>query len=239
MVQNAGPGFPSTAWSAIQGAQKVNESERKQAMARLISVYWRPIYWTLRVDWNVSHEEAKDLTQGYLTMFIEHDLVDSVARDRGRFRSYVKATLKHFILNQKRAQNSLKRGGGMRIIPLDKLEKVEAETPRINDPPEGRFERELMRSILNNSLDDLKKLYTKKNKAADFELFQTYYVQENSKDGVRYHDLEKRFALSSHQVKNRLAELRTRFREIVLNYLRDGLSTDKELESEIREVFSA
>lgn len=208
-------------------------------MARLVSVYWQPVYWNLRTDWKISHEESKDLTQEYLTVFIEQDLVDSVVRDKGRFRSYVKATLKHFMLNRKRAQNTLKRGGGRRIIPLERLDKAAADMPSIHDSPEGRFERELMRSILNNSLDDLKKFYVKKDKTGYFELFQAYYIKDDLKDDLCYHDLGKRFALNIHQVKNRLAEMRTHFREIILGYLRDGLSTDKDLVSEIREVFRA
>lgn len=234
MFQNAGPGFPSTAWSAVQGAQHISEKEREQAMTRLISVYWRPLYWTLRIDWKVSHEEAKDLTQEYLTVFIEQDLVESVTREKGRFRAYVKATLKHFMLNHRRSQNSLKRGGGRRIIPLENLDVNAAE---IKDSTKGHFERELMCSILNNSLNDLKELYAKKNKVDLFHLFQAYYLQKDSKGGLCYQDLEKRFSLNNNQVKNRLAELRTNFRQIVLSYLRDGLSSDKELEQEIREVF--
>lgn len=112
----AGPGFPSTAWSVIRGAQKINAAVRLRAMERLLSIYWRPVYWALRMEWNAPHEEAKDLTQEYLTRFFEQGLVETVARDKGRFRSYVKATLKHFMLNHRRALEAQKRVGGRRLF---------------------------------------------------------------------------------------------------------------------------
>lgn len=233
-------GFPSTAWSAILGAQKADDKERQQAMERLISIYWRPLNKVLQMQWNVTHEEAKDLTQEYLTQFIEKDLVDSVTKEKGRFRSYVKATLKHFMLNRFRDQKRQKRGGGKRIIGLDETDEASLKSSKKTDSPEHIFERELMCSILDQSLKDLKEHYQRKNMENYYNLFLTYYVNNDpSKKSIHYEDLEKRFSLNSHQVKNRLAELRVNFRKIILGYLRDGLSSDSDLMSEIKEVFSA
>lgn len=233
-------GFPSTAWSAILGAQQIDEVEREKAMARLMSIYWRPVYWSLRIDWHIPHEEAKDLTQDYLTMFIEKDLLDPVKRDKGRFRSYIKTTLKHVILNYRRAKDRIKRGGGRRAIDLDGLDETEMQTRVINDLPEKRFERELMRSILKQSLEDLESHCDREGKREHFVLFREFYV-DNSTNGtaISYQTLQEQYGLSEHQVKNRLAELRVLYRKTVLGYLRDGLSSEEDLLSEIKEVFGA
>ena len=49
-----GPQFRTTAWSVIRDAQEPDAPERLKALERLISIYWRPVYWTLRLDWNAN-----------------------------------------------------------------------------------------------------------------------------------------------------------------------------------------
>lgn len=234
-----GPHFRTTAWSVILHAQKPYAPERSAALERLISIYWRPVYWHIRLDWNARREEAKDLAQEYFSTFLEKQMIDDVARERGRFRAYVKATIKNFMLQHKRSQRALKRGGGRRIIPLEDLDAVEANAPVTPDPPEKRFERELMRSIIEQSLATLEKSCRGQGKQGLFDLFHTYYVEEAAGRRVRYEDLETKFGLSTHEVKNRLSELRARFREIMLGFLRDGISSEEDLLAEIQEVFEA
>ena len=234
-----GPGFPSTAWTAIHGAQQFHEAERRQALGRLFRVYWRPIYWTFRVDWNAEPEEAKDLTQAYITAFLEKELVDSVSEGEGRFRAFIKVTIKHFMLNQRRYMQRLKRGGGREIVRLEDFEDIEVQGPQSSETPRRLFERELMRSILRQSLEDLAERCEKEGRREQFELFETYYLAESQGEALRYEDLQPRFGLTIHQIKNRLAELRTRYRHIVLSYVHDGVSSESDLLREIREVFDA
>ena len=54
------PGFPATAWTVIQGAQGDVDQDTRRALERLVALYWRPVYATLRHDWNASPEEAQD-----------------------------------------------------------------------------------------------------------------------------------------------------------------------------------
>lgn len=234
-----GPQFRTTAWSVIRDAQEPDAPERALALERLISIYWRPVYWNLRLDWNCNRDEAKDVTQEYFSTFLDKKMIEEVHQDRGRFRAFVKATLKNFMLSRKRAQNTLKRGGGRRIVPMDDLEKVETSASAKSDPPEKRFERELMRSIIQESLRTLEKACADQQKPELFKLFETYYLEESAGRDVKYSDLEQQFQMTSHEVKNRLAELRARFREIMLGFLRDGISSEEELLGEIQEVFEA
>ena len=217
----------------------MDEVERRCALERLISVYWRPIYWTIRLDWNASAEEAKDLTQEYFFAFLESELVTQVARERGNFRFFAKATLKNFMLNKKREARALKRGANTRFEPLDDVERVERESQAREDPPEVRFERELMRAIVARALDALKEACEREDRPQLFEMFRTFYYAESAGRKIRYEELQTRFAMDHHEVKNRLAELRARFKQLILELLRDGVSTEEELEREIREVFQA
>ncbi len=230
--------FPSTCWTVIRDAQAGAAAERAAALERLLSVYWRPIYWTLRLDWNEAPDEARDLTQSYCASFLERDLLHDVAAERGRFRSFVKATLKHWMLAHRRDAAARKRGGGVRIVALADLDPIEADPPDSDQSPEQRFERQLMRAILEQALAELRTACDRDGKLDHFELFHRFYVLEASGHAPSYADLALHFALSTHDVKNRLSALRSRFRNLVLTYLRDGLSSDDDLMSEVRAVFS-
>ena len=231
--------FPSTSWTVIREAQGAPEPERARALDRLISIYWRPVYWTIRLDWGVAPEDARDLTQEYFARFVERELVHEVASERGRFRSYVKATLKNFLLAWRRAERAQKRGGGLRIVALDDLDPIEAEPPAAEGSPESRFERELMRAILLRALDELRDSLDREGRSDLFELFRRFYVSEPEEPAPSYRDLMDRFRIGEHDVKNRLAAARTRFRNHVLTLLRDGLTSDADLASEIRAVFDS
>jgi RNA polymerase sigma-70 factor (ECF subfamily) len=234
-----GPGFLSTAWSVIRHAQGADDPQRARAMERLMSVYWRPVYWTLRLDWNAGPEDARDLTQTYFAEFLERDLVSAVDPSRGRFRQFVKATLKNFMLTRKRAEATIKRGGGRHIVALDDLATVEQDPMAASDTPERRFDRELMRAIVKQSLADLERACEQERKADHFELYRAYDIDSAAGGQPSYDEMCSRFGIGLHDVKNRLTEMRARFRETVLGYLRDGISTEEELLSEIREVFEA
>lgn len=231
--------FPSTSWTVIRAAQDAPEVERARALDRLAAIYWRPVYWTIRLDWNAAPEDARDLTQEYFARFVEQSLVKDVASDRGHFRAYVKATLRHFLLAQRRAERALKRGGGLHIVALDDLDPVEADPPAGDGSPEARFERELMRSILLRALEELRRSLDREGKADLFELFHHFYVAESEDRAPSYQELTARFRIGVHQVKNGLATARARYRNHVLALLRDGLTSDADLASEIRAVFSS
>lgn len=231
--------FQTTAWSVILDAQNAPPADRDQALDRLISLYWRPVYWSIRLDWRKTHDEAKDLTQEYFTVFLETEMIEAVKQERGRFRSYVKVTLKHFLLQEKRSAKALKRGGGRQILPLDDPEALGSYEVVAADSSELRFERELMRSIIDRSLAILKEGLVAQGKDEHFRLFEAYYLEDAAGRAIRYKDLEEKFGLGSHDVKNRLYQLRQRFRAIVIGFLRDGTSSEEELLQEIQQVLQA
>ena len=229
--------FPATAWTVIRSAQEHQDNVRQAALERLITVYWRPVYWQLRRDWNAPHWEAADLTQEYFARLIDGDFLEGVSKDKGSFRSYVKATLRNFVLNTKRAERAARRGGGKDPIPVEELNAVGAEPPGGLEGPDRAFERELMRAIVREVLTELEEDCRRRDREVQYELFFRFYSGEQQGQAPSYKDLQEQFSLGPHEVKNHLAEMRVKFRKCVLDHLRDGISSEDELVREIREVF--
>src|SRR5437867_240483 len=108
--------FPSTCWSRISAAFPEDLAARRAAVEDLSHRYWKPIYAYIRAKWGKTNEEAKDLTQDFFVWMMEGDFIDRADPSRGRFRAYVKVALQHYLSDEERRRQRLKRGGDREIL---------------------------------------------------------------------------------------------------------------------------
>ena len=121
---SAGPAaFTTTHWSVVLEAQGESPAAQ-EALEDLCRTYWRPIYSFVRRE-GVKLDEAKDITQGFFLVLLEGKDFSSVRQEKGRLRSFLLASLKHFMANERRDAATLKRGGGRAPIPLDGIESYD------------------------------------------------------------------------------------------------------------------
>jgi DNA-directed RNA polymerase specialized sigma24 family protein len=106
----------------------------KQALTDLCRLYWYPLYAFIR-NRGYSPEDAQDLVQGFFLHLIEYRTLSPVDRSKGKFRSFLLASLKNYLANETDRACCLKRGGAFVRIDLEKaehrygLEPVEELTP--------------------------------------------------------------------------------------------------------------
>src|SRR6266436_2707050 len=117
-----GPEFPSTHWSMVLNAGAGSASVARDALEKLCRVYWYPLYGFIRRQGR-SPEDAQDLTQQFFAQFLEHESFKQADQERGRFRTFLLACLKHFLVSDWRKATAAKRSGG----PLLSLDEEEAE----------------------------------------------------------------------------------------------------------------
>src|SRR6266446_4952434 len=116
-MQDGAIAFATTHWSVVLSAQ--GESAAAQgALERLCRTYWPPIYSFIRREGRTV-EDAQDLTQGFFARLLERRDFDAVRREKGRLRSYLLVSLKHFLINERQRAITIKRGEGRALIPLD------------------------------------------------------------------------------------------------------------------------
>ena len=118
-----GAAFTTTHWSIVLEAQGPTAAAQA-ALEKLCSTYWRPIYGFVRRQ-GTDAEEAKDLTQGFFALLLERRDLDAVRKEKGRLRSYLLTSLKHFLTNERDRSKAIKRGAGQRLIPLEDLRERE------------------------------------------------------------------------------------------------------------------
>src|SRR5213596_4351681 len=117
--ENGAAVFATTHWSVVLEAQGPSPAAQA-ALEKLCRTYWRPIYGFVRRQ-GTQPEEAKDLTQGFFALLLERRDLNAVRKDKGRLRSYLLTSLKHFLTNERQRAMAIKRGEGQLLIPLEEL----------------------------------------------------------------------------------------------------------------------
>jgi RNA polymerase sigma-70 factor (ECF subfamily) len=122
--------FATTHWSVVLEAQ--GESPAAQdALEKLCRTYWRPIYGYVRRH-GAGTEDAEDLTQGFFALLLERKDLNSVRKEKGRLRSYLLTSVKHFLADESRYAMALKRKG-QRLIPFDDIQEGKRIEPERRD----------------------------------------------------------------------------------------------------------
>ena len=110
--------FATTRWSLVVAAGQGASPDAQQALETLCRLYWYPLYAFVR---RLGHQpdDAQDLTQAFFTRLLEKDCIQAADPNRGRFRSFLLASFKHFIADERVRAGAQKRGGGKAFLPLD------------------------------------------------------------------------------------------------------------------------
>jgi DNA-directed RNA polymerase specialized sigma24 family protein len=110
--------FETTNWSLILQANADSSAAAREGLARLFALYWPPVYAFVRRKGHGA-EDAEDLTQAYFARFFEKDYLGDFRPEAGRFRTFLLASVSHFLANEWDRGRAQKRGGGQSLVSLD------------------------------------------------------------------------------------------------------------------------
>src|SRR5687768_7699441 len=106
-----GQDFPQTRWSTVLRAGDPSSTVAQAAVERLCRLYWYPLYGFVRRQ-GQGPEEAQDLTQEFFARFLEKESFKQADQERGRFRTFLLASMKHFLVSEWRKGQAAKRNAG-------------------------------------------------------------------------------------------------------------------------------
>ena len=177
-----GTAFTTTHWSVVLAAQGPSPAAQA-ALEKLCRTYWRPLYGFVRRQ-GVG-PEAEDLTQGFFALLLERRDLDAVRKEKGRLRSYLLTSLKHFLTNERSRAMAVKRGEGQRLIPLEDLHEREAAgfEPADTSTAEQIYERSWALALLDRVLTRLRDEYraTSPASAGLFDQLQKLLTDESDR----------------------------------------------------------
>jgi RNA polymerase sigma factor (sigma-70 family) len=234
--------FPATRWSAVLAARSDDPRERSQALGAVVEAYWKPIYKYLRIRWNKSNEDAKDVTQEFLAQLIEREYLRDFDPAKARLRTFLRVCVDHFVANQTKAAKRLKRGGDVLHGELD-FTGAEAEFERARSPLtiaastesfDEYLEQEFVRNLFTLAVGELRALCEARGKSRHFQLFERYDLDDSDASRPSYAELAKEFGIAVTDVTNYLALARREFRRIALKKLREMTCSEAEFRREAR-----
>lgn len=229
--------FATTHWSVVLAAGRKSSPQAQEALGRLCQTYWYPLYAYLRRE-GCSPHDAQDLTQEFFARFIAKDYLADVHRERGRFRSFLLAALRHFLANERDRVRARKRGGGCQVVSLD-AEEAEARfalEPADEASPDRLYERRWALTVLEGVLARLKQEYAQAGKADLFERLKGALAA--GRGGVPYAEVARQLRMTEEAVKVAVHRLRKRYRELLRAEIAHTVASPEEIEDEIRHLFA-
>ena len=229
--------FPDTRWSLILRLRTpANERAAAQALDELCRVYWQPLYAYLRRT-GCDTEAAKDAVQGFLAYFLSQNGFERIGPATGRFRYFLLASVRNYLVSEARKQNASKRGGDIELVPLN-IEQAEAMfQTQAPEPlsPEAAFDRQWAQTVWTRALAQLRAEQMARGKQRVFEALKHCLTEA---PGQNHAEVAARLGLPGPAVALAVHRLRRRLRELVLDELRQTLGSDGELQDELNYFLS-
>jgi RNA polymerase sigma-70 factor (ECF subfamily) len=220
--------FPTTRLSLVLAAAGKADVRSEQALGDLCRIYWQPLYTFVRRR-GYGHEEAQDLTQSFIARVLEKDVLSEFQQERGRFRSFLLASLKNFLANERDAERRLKRGGGS--LPISQIEPTDDATP------ERIFEKQWALALVNRVLSQLSEEFQREGKGERFETLRGCLTGDDAR--LPYRQIAKQLEISEGAVKVAVHRLRRRFHEALREEISMTLTEGREISEEIRYLLAA
>ncbi|MBS0264021.1 MAG: sigma-70 family RNA polymerase sigma factor [Planctomycetes bacterium] len=225
--------FATTQWTVVLTAAGAGSTAAHAALSQLCQRYWYPLYAYIRRSGHSTHA-AEDLTQEYFTRLLQKQTLADVDREKGKFRSFLLASLKHFLANENDRAQTLKRGGHLQIVSLDadsadnryRLEPTHSLTP------DKLFERRWAMAVLEQVLARLSDEQVAAGKQTLFEHFKPFLTADRSE--LTYDQVAAKLAMTEGAVKVALHRLRKRYRELLRDEIGQTVSNPAEIDEELR-----
>ncbi len=229
--------FATTHWSAIQLAARRDTTRAQRALSDLCGSYWYPLYMYVRRQGS-SPEDAQDLTQEFFARFIAGNYLAEVSPEKGKFRAFLLACLKHFLANEWDRTRAQKRGSGQRIISFDETDAEERYKiePVDMGSADKLFERRWAMMLLDTVLGKLRTELKQEQKEQLFEKLKPTLA--GSREAQPYAELAGELNMTEGAVKVAVHRFRHRYRELLRAEIAATVSTAAEVDEEIGYLFS-
>ena len=237
MNQSRANGFNTTNWSLVLAAMETAPGRATDAMERLCSRYWFPVYASIRRAGNDAHH-AEDLTQGFFEFAIERRLLQRARQDKGRFRNFILTSLNNFLHNQHDRANAVKRGGRHHIVPFD---EAVAEVMLASEPPcsgtlEDSFDRRWALTLIRRVMENLQVEYAKRGRLAVHDSLRPHLADDPSPEDCQR--IASDLKMEAGTLRVALHRFRRRFGVILRSEVAHTVATPEEVEEEIRLLLS-
>jgi RNA polymerase sigma-70 factor (ECF subfamily) len=229
--------FTTTEWSLVLAAAATDSPASRDALESLCGRYWYPVYAEVRSAGHDS-ESARDLTQGFFAQLLERKALAVADPERGKFRNFLKASLKNYLSHQAERESAQKRGGGVSTVVLefDDAEKRYAQEAAHNPTPEEVFDRRWAHTMLQQVLDRLREEMDQAGSLEQFERLAPFLMGQG--ETTSYRNLAIRWDTTEAAIKMGVLRLRREFGKLLRAEIGHTVGDRRDVNAEIRFLLS-
>lgn len=232
------PHFATTRWTMVASAGGGEEKSAAEALEAICTTYWFPLYAYIRRQGH-TREEAEDLTQAFFLDLLEREPWQQLDRERGKFRAFLLAALKHFLSNIREAARSQKRGGRALHLSLDWQgadSRFEMADPSQSSPDQS-YDREWGMQLLGQVLEHLREEALAEGSTGRFEILKDFLGSGSGE--ASYEKAAAALDLNAGAARVAVHRLRKRYRQLLREEIARTLADPAMVEDELRSLFAA
>lgn len=235
----AGAVFVTTRWTVVLSAGRKSSPQSDRALGELCQTYWYPLYAYVRRQGH-TREDAEDLVQAFFARFLEKNYLEGLSAERGKFRGFLLASLKHFLANEWDKSQRQKRGGGAQHLSLDWQsadERYHLDPPDTASPPDRVFDCEWALALLERVIGRLRDESAAAGKTPLFERAKGYLMVGEAV--IPYAQAAEELQMDEGAVRVAVHRLRKRYRELLRDEIAQTLSDPAQVAEELRSLQAA
>lgn len=230
--------FATTHWTVVLAAGQERSPQAARALEELCRTYWFPLYAYVRRHGH-GKEDAEDLTQAFFTRLLEKNPFAQINSEKGKFRAFLLASLKHFLANERDKASTQKRGGGQPHLSLDwQTADAQFQLAATHEPsPDKAFDREWAVALLGQVIDRLQSECATDGKSALFNHLKQFLTAAQAESAQR--EVAAALGMEEGAVRVAVHRLRKRYRQLLRDEIANTLADPAMGDEEMRALFGA
>lgn len=233
------PVFFTTRWTLVSRARG-ETPEACTALADLCEAYWNPVFHFLRREGR-NEDESRELTQAFFAKVLAGAGIGEADPAKGRFRSYLLGSLKHFLVNQRRDANREKRGGGAVVESIDSGGSETSPGLQVADPGavagDAWFDRHWALAVMERGLERVRESFVQSGKSQQFEVLRPWLMGDP--EGLTQADAADQLDMTRAAAKVAIHRLRQKFGEAIRAEIAETVDSEEEIAGELRYLIEA
>jgi RNA polymerase sigma-70 factor (ECF subfamily) len=210
------------------------------ALAELCRLYWYPLYAFVRRR-GYRPEDAQDLTQGFFLHLLERKGLVRVDPIKGRFRSFLLASMQNYLSKEADRVRCLKRGGNFEFVSLntESAENFYRFEPADRITAETIFDARWATTLLDEALNQLGSEYARQGKSATLQALKPFLDPINSEAVPSYEQVADQLQVSIGAVKTLIHRLRNKYTALLRQEVGRTVCDPVEVDEEIHALCNA
>jgi RNA polymerase sigma factor (sigma-70 family) len=227
--------FTTTHWTVVLEAGDSESPEAQRAISQLCRIYWYPLYAYVRRQGYEVHQ-AQDLTQEFFAHLLSHRSFRGLDRQKGRFRSWLLASLENFLAKEWRDAHRLKRGGNATILSLDAMDPEDRYQlePSDNSSADRVYERRWALTVVEQALTRLRAEFESAGRLPMFQQLQPLLTDPGAKE--IYAQVAAALNMTPGAVKVAVCRMRQRYGEILRQEVAQTVARPEDVEAELHHL---